>query len=284
MKTVANPRRRTARAAATSRRADPAIPYRTIAERVAEWMRQRILGRELIPGTLLREARIARELQTSRAPVREAITQLVQEGWATKRPNQSARLIAPNETMLREAATLRNMLEGYAATLAIDRLDEEGCRALADIVDGMQRAVTKGHFSRAFELDYAFHDVVMRAAGHQMLYEMWARMGMHVRLLISGTNALDRDLRRTVDLHRRILIAFRQRDVVSAQQLMGTPPLDFEQLVARVVPDAAGRRSAKRTSGRGDADSRKGGPRGVVVAGEQSAHSSQGPAQRCRSR
>jgi DNA-binding GntR family transcriptional regulator len=284
MKTVANPRRRAARGATTSRSSDSAIPYRTIAERVADWIRQRIFCRELAPGTLLREARIARELQTSRAPVREAITQLVQEGWATKRPNQSARIIAPNETMLREAATLRNVLEGYAATLAIDRLDEKVCRRLADIVNGMRRAVTKGHFSRAFELDYAFHDAVMRAAGHQMLHEMWARMGMHVRLLISGTNVLDRDLRRTVALHRRILTAFRQRDVVSAQQLMGTPPQDFEQLLARVVPDAAGRHGAGRTSGRGEADARKGGPQDVTVSAARCAHSSQGPARRCRSR
>ncbi len=238
--------------AATSGRADPAIPYRTIAERVADWMRQRILSRELVPGTLLREARIARDLQTSRAPVREAIAQLVQEGWATKRPNQSARIIAPNRTMLREAATLRNLLEGYAATLAIARLDEAACRALADIVNGMKRAVAKGRFSHAFELDYAFHDAVMRAAGHQMLYDTWARMGMHVRLLISGTNVLDRDLRRTVDLHRRILTALRRRDGVRAQRLMGTPPQDFKRLVARVVPDAAGRRRAKRSSRRGD--------------------------------
>lgn len=246
MNAVTNPPRTASRATTTSRASDPPIPYRTIAERVADWMRQRILGRELTPGTLLREARIARELQTSRAPVREAIGQLVQEGWATKRPNQSARIIAPNETMLREAATLRNVLEGYAATLALDRLDEEAYRALADIVNGMQRAMAKGQFSRAFELDYAFHDAVMRAAGHRMLYEMWARMGMHVRLLISGTNVLDRDLRRTVNLHRRLLTAFRRRDVVSARQLMGTPPQDFEELVARVAPVAAGRCNAGR--------------------------------------
>jgi DNA-binding GntR family transcriptional regulator len=247
-------------------------------------MRQRILGRELIPGTLLREARIARELQTSRAPVREAITQLAQEGWVTKRPNQSARIIAPNEAMLREAATLRTLLERHAATLAIDRLDEKACRALADIVNAMQRAAAKGHYSRAFELDYAFHDAVMRAAGHQMLYEMWRRIGMHVRFLISGTNVLDRGLRRTVDLHRRILTAFRQRDVVSAQQLMETLPPDFEQLVARIVPKAAGHQSVGRTSGRGDGSTRKGGPQDVAVTDARGAHFAQGPARRGLSR
>jgi DNA-binding GntR family transcriptional regulator len=190
------------------------------------------------PGMRLREARIARELQTSRAPVREAIGQLVQEGWATKRANESARIIAPTATRLREAATLRGVLEGYAVGLAMTRLDPHGIDVIAGLVTGMQQAVNEGDLSRAYELDLAFHEAVVRASGHQLLYDMWKRMGGHIRFLVSGTGVMDRDLRRTVELHRRILAAFRKGDAARAAGLMGIDPREVEQLVARVAPAA----------------------------------------------
>jgi DNA-binding GntR family transcriptional regulator len=235
---VAARTRPAARTAVVRLRATSAIPYRTIAERVAAWIRQQIVRREMEPGTRLREARIARELQTSRAPVREAISQLIQEGWVTKRANQSARIIAPTAAMLREAATLRGLLEGHAARLAMERLDACGIDMLASLVTDMQEAVNEGDLSRAYELDLAFHEAVMRASGHQLLYDMWKRMGAHIRFLVSGTGVMDRDLRKTVELHRRILAAFRRGDAARAAGLMGIDPREVEQLVARVAPAA----------------------------------------------
>lgn len=232
---VARPRP-AARTVVAPPEATPPIPYRTIAERVADWIRQEIVRGDMEPGMRLREARIARELQTSRAPVREAISQLIQEGWATKRANQSAQIIAPTATRLRETATLRGVLEGYAAGLAMARLDPHGIEMLAGLVTDMQQAVNEGDLSRAYELDLAFHEAVMRASGHQLVYDMWKRMGAHIRFLVSGTGVMDRDLRKTVELHRRILAAFRKGDAARAAGLMGIDPREVEELVARVAP------------------------------------------------
>ena len=68
--------------------------------------------------------------------------------------------------MLREAATLRGVLEGYAAGLAMARLDARGIDMLAGLVTDMQQTVNEGDLSRAYELDLAFHEAVMRASGH----------------------------------------------------------------------------------------------------------------------
>ncbi len=227
-----------ARVAVVHPGATPPIPYRTIAERVADWIRQQIVKGDMDPGMRLREARIARELETSRAPVREAINQLVQEGWATKRANQSARVIVPTATRLREAGSLRGVLEGYAARLALAQLNARGIDMLSGLVTEMQQAVSEGDLSRAYELDLAFHEAVMRASGHQLLYDMWKRMAAHIRFLVSGTGVMDRDLRKTVELHRRILAAIRKGDAARAAGLMGIDPREVEQLVARLAPAA----------------------------------------------
>jgi len=189
----------------------PPIPYRTITERIAHWIREQIVQRALVPGTRLREARIARQLQTSRAPVREAINQLELEGLVTKRPNQSARIVELTGPKLREVASLRNVLENYGASLALDRLDAEGFRVLAGIVRTMKEAAEQSDFSQVVEQDYAFHDCLMKTTGHELLYEMWSRMSGQVRLLVSGTNYMDQDLRGIAQPHGRILAAMRVR-------------------------------------------------------------------------
>jgi DNA-binding GntR family transcriptional regulator len=213
-------------------------PYHTMAQRVANYIRQQIIRGDMKPGARLREARIAREQQMSRAPVREAIGQLVQEGWATKRANQSARIIAPTAARLREAGTLRGVLEGYGATLAMERLDTDGIDALTGLVSRMRDAVNAGDLSHAFELDFAFHDAIMQASGHRLLYDMWRRMGAQIRFLISGSGIIDRDFRKTVELHRRILTAFQKGDTSRVKTLMGIDPQEVEELVARVVMEA----------------------------------------------
>ena len=233
---------------------DPlSIPYRTIAEYIAHWIRERIAQRLLAPGTRLREARIARELQTSRAPVREAIGQLAREGLVTKRPNQSARIVELSEPMLREVASLRSMLESYGASLSLDRLDAQGLHVLTGIVQTMQHAAKRGEFSRVVEQDYAFHDCLMKAAGHQLLYEMWSRMGAQVRLLVSGTNHMDRDLRSIARTHARILAAIRTKNRERTHQLIGMHlSAMFERFIAQVVVgDPAERLRERRGSNRG---------------------------------
>lgn len=216
---------------------DPlSIPHRTIAEYIAHWIRERIAQRLLAPGARLREARIARELQTSRAPVREAISQLAREGLVTKRPNQSARIVELSEPMLREVASLRTILESYGASLSLDRLDAQGLQVLTGIVQTMQHAAKRGEFSRVIEQDYAFHDCLMKAGGHQLLYEMWSGLSAQVRLLVSGTNHMDQDLRSIARTHARILAAIRTKDRERTHQLIGMHLNEMlERFIARVV-------------------------------------------------
>jgi DNA-binding GntR family transcriptional regulator len=91
---------------------------------------------------------------------------------------------------------------------------------------------------------------------------MWKRMGAHIRFLVSGTGVMDRDLRKTVELHRRILAAFRKGDAACAAGLMGIDPREVEQLVARVAQAAAAPRENDRTAARRASTRRGSGDRG----------------------
>lgn len=197
------------------------IAYRTIAEQIAGSIRAAIALGTLPPASRLLEALLAREMGTSRAPVREALSQLEREGWVVKEPNRGARVLELTEETIREVASLRGVLEGFAASLAVDRLTAKDYQALEATLAEMDRAARRGQFPRLLELDFQFHAFICQASGHRILYQTWSGMAGKIRLYLSATNLMYQDLSRIVRGHKLILKALKSRDKAKACRVMG---------------------------------------------------------------
>jgi DNA-binding GntR family transcriptional regulator len=68
----------------------PSRPPTTSPDRVAQQLRERILGGQYPGGTTLRQEELAEELGVSRMPVREALRQLAAEGLLILHPHRGA--------------------------------------------------------------------------------------------------------------------------------------------------------------------------------------------------
>jgi DNA-binding GntR family transcriptional regulator len=218
------------------------LGYRTIAEQIAGRLRDAIAGGTIRPAARLLEAPLARQMGTSRAPVREAIALLEREGLVVKEPNRGARVVNVTAETVREVATLRGVLEGFAASLAVDRLRPEDLAALAKILDRMERAARRGEFSRVLALDYEFHAFICKASGHRMLYDTWSAMERKVRLFLSATNVLYRDLAAIVRGHAEILTALQRHDKRRAQRIMADHLAEMLDACAARSRETRGRR------------------------------------------
>src|SRR5574341_322553 len=113
------------------------VRYRNLVEQIATALRQAIADGKLRPGTRLLEVQVARQMGTSRAPLREALIQLEREGLVVRQPNRGAFVADLTEELVREVASLRGVLEGFAAGLAVKRLTEEDFRQLERILTEM---------------------------------------------------------------------------------------------------------------------------------------------------
>ena len=194
------------------------VSYRTIAEQIADSVRAAIAQGRIPPAARLLEVSLAREMGTSRAPVREALSQLEREGLVVKEPNRGARVVELTEEIVREVASLRGLLEGFAASLAAERLTAGQFATLDAIVKDMDQAVRQGEYARLVELDYRFHDFICRGSGHRTLYETWSAISGKVRLYLSTTNLMYRNLKLVVRGHGEILAALRSRDAGQASR------------------------------------------------------------------
>ena len=85
---------------------------------LSDKLRAEILNSSLKPGERIVEGKWAAKFGVAQASIREAINILAQEGFVTKAPNRSARVIHLSEIDVSHIYYLRGSIEGLAARLA----------------------------------------------------------------------------------------------------------------------------------------------------------------------
>jgi DNA-binding GntR family transcriptional regulator len=183
-----------------------------MAEQIAAAIREAIAERKLPPGCRLVEMKIAREMGTSRGPLREALFQLEREGLVVRKPNRGTFVVSLTEELIRQIASLRGVLEGFAATLALKRLTEEDFHQLERILMEMSAMARAGDFPAMVERDYRFHEYIVRASGHPLLHDTWQGLAQKIRIYQTELNGMYPDMSAVVKGHVAILRAFRQND------------------------------------------------------------------------
>lgn len=231
--------------------ADPSPParpvaYRSLADQIASSIREAIAQGKIPPGARLLEPSLAKEMGTSRAPVREAIAELEREGLVVKEANRGARVAELTEQAVREVAEIRGMLEGAAASLAAERLTPADLETLETLAAGMREAARRGEYGRLVGLDYQFHAHICRASGHGVLYETWQAISGKVRLYLSATNLVYPNQQDIAHGHQAILDAIRAKSKKRAHRAMQEHLGEMLNLFVAQVIRKAGRAATER--------------------------------------
>ena len=183
-------------------------------EQVKELILERILRGEYEPGARLVETRIAQELGTSQAPVREALRDLELLRFVESEPFRGARVRAVCDEELIEIYPVRAAIEEVAAREAAIRLDGR-VEALEAEVAAMHEAAGAGDLHAQVEHDVEFHRLIVGASGNGILIEVWNSLRVEARTVITAL-ATGIDGHEIAELHRPVLEALRRRDPVEA--------------------------------------------------------------------
>ena len=168
---------------------------------------QRIASGELEPGERLVETRIAQELGTSQAPVREALRDLELLRLVESEPFRGSRVRVFDEEEMIEVYPVRASLEELAARLAAEKLDGD-VSALEVEFEAMREAVRRDDTNALAQHDIAFHRLIVEAAGNSVLEQCWKSLGVESRITISlyGTYM---DPEQAAERHVKLLDAIR---------------------------------------------------------------------------
>ena len=161
-----------------------AISRTVLREQVKDVLLQRIVRGELQPGERLVETRIAQELGTSQAPVREALRDLELLRLVESEPFRGSRVRVFDEAELVEIYPVRAVLEELAAREAAGRLAGD-VSALEAEVEAMRTAAKRGDLHALVQHDFAFHRRIVEAAGNAVLLQSWKGLGVEGRITLT---------------------------------------------------------------------------------------------------
>jgi DNA-binding GntR family transcriptional regulator len=186
-------------------------PSPALSATVVPAIRQMITSGALPQGAHLREAELATALGMSRGPVREALVELAREGLVVLRRHRGAQVITLTTDDAEEVYTLRLALERLAVERACSRLTEAGLADLDATLDRMRHLTPDYAPDLAVELDLAFHDVLVRAAGHARLERSWQQIRSQVAMFLHDRHRARRDFHEIAHPEHRAV-----RDIVAA--------------------------------------------------------------------
>ena len=196
--------------------ADTAIVRGVLSDAVKERLLEGILDGTYPPGSRIVETRVARELGTSQAPVREALRDLEALGVVEISPFRGARVRRPSLDELLEAYVIRAELEALAARLAMPGLAGNAHEGLAALLDEMLRCAADGDTIGEAAADAAFHAYLLDRADNGTLRRVWGTLEPYSRTYINmAVPGADRPL--MAELHRPILDAVRSGDAARAE-------------------------------------------------------------------
>ena len=188
-------------------------------DEVLETLRRAIVIGDYADGERLVEDRIARELNTSRGPVREALSQLEHEGLVVSYPYRGAVVLGVSDEEVREVLIpIRLTLERFSFTKALDRMTAEDFGELAKEVWLMGEGARADDLLRCVEADIRFHEFVLTRSGQPHTTQVWGSIAPRIRAYFFRFGR-EADLDRIAVEHGQLLEAFQSRD---RERLMAT--------------------------------------------------------------
>ncbi|ETK33125.1 GntR family transcriptional regulator [Microbispora sp. ATCC PTA-5024] len=157
----------------------------TLGDDVYETLRALILEHSMRPGDRVNIDALARELDVSPTPVREALARLESDGLVRKRPlagyTVSPLLTRAEFTQMFE---MRLLLECAAARWAAERATPEQREAIAvEATSPTSEADDPDGWHAAFTThDARFHDLIAEASGNPLLHDGVERLHVHLHL------------------------------------------------------------------------------------------------------
>jgi len=209
-----------------ARQLSPSVLSAQVKDRLLQW----ILEGELRPGSRIVGTRVARQLGTSQAPVREALRDLATLGLVEMQPYRGARVREPSTAELVEAMEVRGELEAIAARQAAKVIDQRTLDRMRELLDGMRASAARGDAHGQALQNSEFHTCVIEASGNRTIQRVWTILEPFARTYLTAT-VPGADLNWLAARHMTIVEALEARDPERAAEAMRVHSREAEKQV-----------------------------------------------------
>jgi DNA-binding GntR family transcriptional regulator len=184
----------------------------SLVELAVSRLTREILGGGTEPGERLVEEQLTKRFGISRAPLREAMRLLAQQGLVEHVPRRGVRVAILSDDDIQELYAVRDVLERHAVTAAPADADMSGITAS---IKAMQEADARGDQFDVATAHRDFHVAVVALAGNRQLTLVYSSVLVKIQLYMALNLRREAEVARPHDgvhRHERLFDAVTARD------------------------------------------------------------------------
>ena len=198
--------------------ADMRLDRRTLSSQIFTRLEEKVLSGEILPGTRLSEEALATAYGVSRAPVREALTQLEHSGLAVRLGPRDRMIVVPTHELIMQKYDLWWVVDVGRTYLASMSTTEAQCDALAALIERMDQAVKKKRVEEYRRLCEKFHADIRQSCDNPFVNQLGAGCDVYLTWLERLYDRNPDVSAAAVIEHRQILAAYRKRDFAALSE------------------------------------------------------------------
>ena len=189
---------------------------------VYEYLRDQFIYGKVACGEKLVESKIAKELNVSRSPIREALRMLCTDELLID--TGDGLIVNPMDyESSAEVYESRIVMEPFAARLAAERIDEETLKELEQCVTGIENyrgQITEENFPVIVELNSQFHALIVQACKHHIM-QKYLNNNLALMSLVRNNEFYDTiHDENFIDEHKEIYESIKEHDAKRAEESM----------------------------------------------------------------
>lgn len=191
---------------------------KSIRQKIYGHIREQLLSGEIPPHQHLVEVKIAREIGTSRTPVREALHSLELEGLIEAIPRVGYVVKPIRESEVEEICEIRFAIEGIAVRWAMEKARQRLVEELRKNILLSEEKAIEGDPRAFIDMDSHFHEVIARLSGSKRLQELAQTLRRHMLRYRVQSIYLTENVMRAIEGHKGILEAIEKGDMDDVQK------------------------------------------------------------------
>lgn len=185
-----------------------------------EILKKKIMDLQLRPGEILMIQTLAKDLDISRTPVREAVVRLEREGFVEAAEGKKFKVSALTMKGVLEIHEIRYLMELYAARKAAQTATKRQVGELNTTINRMKKALEVQSHDAFFAADLTFHEKIIHIHGNETLAQLMTQINDKIQRIRYLTTYIDNRLEETIGEHQDVLDAIAEHDPDRAELKM----------------------------------------------------------------
>lgn len=188
---------------------------------IIERLREAILAGRIVPGQRLVANDLTEQLGVGRGSVREAFQRLASDGLVEIIPNRGAIVRRLSRDQVRELFQIRVNLEGLAARLAAENINENSNRArFLKIWNEVKPKGASPPWPLFMRQNRLYHGIIVRISGNKQLSDLIENLQLPIVMFQVGQSMQPENSERSLKDHELIADAILSGDAKAAERTM----------------------------------------------------------------